>query len=80
VQQGQVVDGEVVFAQLQNQRRMGKASRAHHQVDGHGRCPLPILQNANRTTMDGRLIHVIGRLRENGSLIIITVYALAENL
>lgn len=31
-------------------------------------------------TIDGRLIHVITRLRENGSLIIITVYALAENL
>jgi Domain of unknown function (DUF4258) len=32
------------------------------------------------TTMDGRLIHVIARLRETGSLIVITVYALTENL
>jgi hypothetical protein len=31
-------------------------------------------------TIDGRLIHVIARLRENGSLIIITVYALTETL
>jgi hypothetical protein len=31
-------------------------------------------------TMDGRLIHVICRLRENGSLIVITVYALGENV
>jgi Domain of unknown function (DUF4258) len=30
-------------------------------------------------TIDGRLIHVICRLRENGSLMIITVYALTEN-
>jgi hypothetical protein len=30
-------------------------------------------------TMDGQLIHVICRFRENGSLIIITVYALTEN-
>jgi muramidase (phage lysozyme) len=30
-------------------------------------------------TMDSRLIHVICRFRENGSLIIITVYALLEN-
>lgn len=31
------------------------------------------------STIDGRLIHVICRFRENGSLIIITVYALGEN-
>jgi DNA polymerase/3'-5' exonuclease PolX len=31
-------------------------------------------------TMDGRLIHVICRLRENGSLIIITVYAISEDV
>jgi Domain of unknown function (DUF4258) len=31
-------------------------------------------------TMDGRLIHVICRFRENGSLIVITVYAIGENL
>jgi hypothetical protein len=29
-------------------------------------------------TLDGRLIHVVCRFRENGSLIIITVYALME--
>ena len=32
------------------------------------------------STIDGRLIYVICRFRENGSLIIITVYALEENL
>jgi DNA polymerase/3'-5' exonuclease PolX len=31
-------------------------------------------------TMDGRLIHVICRFRENGSLIAITVYAIGENV
>jgi hypothetical protein len=31
-------------------------------------------------TMDGRLIHVICRFRENGSLIVITVYAIGENV
>ena len=31
------------------------------------------------STMDGRLIHVICRFREEGSLIIITVYALTED-
>jgi Domain of unknown function (DUF4258) len=31
-------------------------------------------------TMDGRLIHVVCRFRENDSLIVITVYALTENL
>ncbi len=31
-------------------------------------------------TIDGRMLHVIARSRENGSLIIITVYALTENL
>jgi hypothetical protein len=31
-------------------------------------------------TMDGRLIHVICRFRENNSLVVITVYALTENL
>lgn len=31
------------------------------------------------TTMDGRLIHVICRFRDEGSLIIITVYALTED-
>jgi Domain of unknown function (DUF4258) len=31
-------------------------------------------------TMDGRLIHVICRFRENGSLIIITVYAISEDV
>jgi hypothetical protein len=31
-------------------------------------------------TMDGRLIHVICRFRENHSLIVITVYALTGNL
>jgi DNA polymerase/3'-5' exonuclease PolX len=31
-------------------------------------------------TIDGRLIHVICRFRENGSLIVITVYAIGENL
>ncbi|MCU0568136.1 MAG: DUF4258 domain-containing protein [Oculatellaceae cyanobacterium Prado106] len=30
-------------------------------------------------TIDGRLIHVICRFREDNSLIIITVYALTEN-
>lgn len=30
-------------------------------------------------TIDGRLIHVVCRFRENGSLIIIMVYALLEN-
>ncbi len=30
-------------------------------------------------TMDGRLIHVICRFRDEGSLIIITVYALMED-
>ncbi len=32
------------------------------------------------TTMDGRLIHVITRFRENGSLIIITVYVISEDV
>ena len=31
-------------------------------------------------TIDGRLIHVICRFRENGTMIIITVYALTEDL
>ncbi|MBW4579942.1 MAG: DUF4258 domain-containing protein [Tildeniella nuda ZEHNDER 1965/U140] len=31
------------------------------------------------STMDGRLIHVICRFRDEGSLIIITVYALTED-
>ena len=31
-------------------------------------------------TIDGRLIYVICRFRENGTLIIITVYALTEGL
>ena len=31
------------------------------------------------STMDGRLIHVICRFREEGSLIIITVYTLTED-
>jgi DNA polymerase/3'-5' exonuclease PolX len=31
-------------------------------------------------TMDGRLIHVICRFCENGSLIIITVYAISEDV
>lgn len=30
-------------------------------------------------TIDGRLIHVVCRFRENSSLIVITVYALLEN-
>jgi hypothetical protein len=30
-------------------------------------------------TMDGRLIHVICRFRENSSLVVITVYALTGN-